>query len=226
MEATYYGHSCFNLDTGEANLLIDPFITPNPLAAHVDVANLEADAVLLTHGHMDHMADAEDIVKRSGATLVCNYEIGNWYAAKDINTLSQVNQGGSVQINDAQVKYVNAIHSSSLPDGSYGGNPGGFIIKTGEKTVYHAGDTALMMDMELFGRQERFDVALLPIGDVFTMGVTDAILAAEMLKCERVVGMHYDTFPPIEIDKEAAKQAFAKAGIELILMEIGSSITI
>jgi len=226
MEVTYYGHSCFGIDTGEVKLLIDPFITPNGMASHINVDDIDVDVILITHGHEDHLADAEGILKRTGAKLVTNFEIHNWYAAKGIENIAAVNHGGKIEHDGVSIKYVNASHSSSLPDGSNGGNPGGFIIRHGGRTVHHAGDTSLMMDMQLLGEYENIDLAILPIGDVFTMGVGDAIIAAGMLKCDKVVGMHYDTFPPIEIDKEAAIEKFSNAGKNLTLMDIGSSITI
>ena len=226
MQVTYYGHSCFGISVGAADLLIDPFITPNGMAAHINVADIPVSAVLVTHGHEDHLADAEEILRRTGAQLITNYEIHNWYSAKGFDNVSAVNQGGSTEHNGVRIKYVNAIHSSSLPDGSNGGNPGGFIISAEGKTIYHAGDTALMMDMQLFGQYEDIDLAMLPIGDTFTMGVDDAVIASEMLDCANTVGMHYDTFPPISIDKDAAKQKFADAGKNLTLMDIGSSINI
>lgn len=226
MQVTYYGHSCFGIDTGSVKLLIDPFITPNTLASHINIDEIQTDVVLISHGHEDHLADAEDILKRTGAKLVTNFEIHNWYSAKGIDNIAAVNHGGSTQHGDVSIKYVNAIHSSTLPDGTDGGNPGGFIISAGGKTVHHAGDTALTMDMQLLGQYENINLAILPIGDVFTMGVDDAVIAAGMLKCDNVVGMHYDTFPPIEIDKEAALEKFSSAGKSLTLMNIGSSITI
>ena len=226
MQVTYYGHSCFGISVGEANLLIDPFITPNGMASHINVAAIPVSAVLVTHGHEDHLADVEEILKRTRAQLITNYEIHNWYGAKGIENVSAVNQGGATTHNGVRIKYVNAIHSSSLPDGSNGGNPGGFIITANGKTIYHAGDTALMMDMQLFGKYERIDMAMLPIGDTFTMGVDDAVIAADLLECNNIVGMHYDTFPPIVIDKEGAKGKFSSAGKNLTLMDIGSSINI
>lgn len=226
MQITYYGHSCFGIDTGEVKLLIDPFITPNGLASHINVDELNVDVVLITHGHEDHLADAEAILKRTGSKLVTNYEIHNWYAAKGIENIAAVNHGGTIEHEGVSIKYVNACHSSSLPDGAYGGNPGGFVINAGGRTVHHAGDTSLMMDMQLLGEHENLDLAILPIGDVFTMGVDDAIIASGMLKCNKVVGMHYDTFPPIEIDKEAALEKFSSAGKNLTLIDIGSSINI
>lgn len=221
MELTWYGHSCFLLETGGRKLLFDPFISPNPLAAHIDVSGIAADYVLLSHGHADHVADAEQVTKQNNATLVSNYEIVSWYQEKGIEKTWPLNIGGQHRFDWGKLRYVNAVHSSVLPDGSNGGNPGGFIVDCAEGRLYFAGDTALHMDMELIGRLWRPDVAILPIGDNFTMGVEDAIECAKMIQCSRVVGMHYGTFPFIEIDTEAAQRQFADQGLELILFTIG-----
>lgn len=221
MELTWYGHSCFLLETAGKKVLFDPFISPNPLAAHIDVSGIQADFILLSHGHADHIADAEQIAKQSKASLVSNYEIVTWFQEKGIENTWPLNIGGQHRFDWGRVRYVNAVHSSVLPDGSNGGNPGGFIIDCAEGRLYFAGDTALHMDMELIGRLWRPDVAILPIGDNFTMGVEDAIECAKMIQCSRIVGMHYGTFPFIEIDTEAAQRQFAADGLELILFTIG-----
>lgn len=222
MELTYLGHGCIQIQVQQQTLLIDPFITPNPLAKNVDISSLQPDYILVTHGHEDHVADVETIAKSSGAKVISNFEIVSWYGAKGIDG-HPMNHGGSWQFEFGTVKMVNAVHSSILPDGSYGGNPAGFVIKTDEGTVYVAGDTALHMDMKLIPEFFKLDLAILPIGDNFTMGVDEAIVASEFLKADRVMGMHYDTFPYIEIDKENAKQKFQNSGRELLLLEIGES---
>lgn len=222
MELTYLGHGCIQIQVQQQTLLIDPFITPNPLAKNVDISSLQPDYILVTHGHEDHVADVETIAKSSGAKVISNFEIVSWYGAKGIDG-HPMNHGGSWQFEFGTVKMVNAVHSSMLPDGSYGGNPAGFVIKTDEGTVYVAGDTALHMDMKLIPEFFKLDLAILPIGDNFTMGVDEAIVASEFLKADRVMGMHYDTFPYIEIDKENAKQKFQNSGRELLLLEIGES---
>jgi L-ascorbate metabolism protein UlaG (beta-lactamase superfamily) len=169
--------------------------------------------------------DAETILQRTGATLISNYEIATWYGKKGIEGAIGLNLGGRVAIGDMRVRYTIAHHSSELPDGTYGGNPGGFVIEGPEGAFHHAGDTALTMDMQLL---KRFDLkfACLPIGDHFTMGVDDAIEAAKLMGVKTVIGMHYNTFPPIAIDTEHAKAAFQKAGITLLLPAIGESITL
>lgn len=214
------------LELGGKSLLFDPFITPNPQAAHIDVASLLPDYVLLSHGHADHVADAEAIVRQSGAMLISNYEIVSWYQEKGIEKTWPMNIGGKHRFDFGELRYVNAVHSSVLPDGTYGGNPGGFILSSDAGTMYYAGDTALHTDMELIGRFWKPDIAVLPIGDNFTMGIDDAIHCAAMIQCKRVVGMHYGTFPYIEIDTAAALKAFSDAGIELILFSIGERKTL
>src|SRR5690554_1332217 len=150
MELTFYGHACFSVKTQDKIILFDPFISPNPKAAHIDVATLAADYILLSHGHEDHVADAENIAKRTGAKLVSNFEIVSWYEKKGIENVHPMNHGGKWKFDFGTVKYTNAVHSSMLPDGSYGGNPGGFIVNT-DKSFYYSGDTALTMDMKLIG---------------------------------------------------------------------------
>ncbi len=224
MKVTYYGHSCFGVETGGKKLLFDPFITPNELAKSIDVNTVEADYILISHGHEDHLADAEAIAKRTGAKIVSNFEIVTWFAQKGVENGHPMNHGGHWSFDFGTVQYVNAIHSSTLPDGTPGGNPGGFIIQTDEGTFYFAGDTALTKDMQLFGEQNNFSFVMLPLGDNFTMGIDDAVIAAEYLQCKRVVGMHYDTFPYIVIDKQQAADKFSQAGNELILIEIGNTV--
>lgn len=223
MKFTWYGHSCFALELNGSHLLVDPFISPNPQAESIDVNSIAADYVLLSHGHGDHLIDAESVLNRTGATLISNYEIVSWYESKGVSNGWPMNHGGEHRFEFGTVQYVNAVHSSVLPDGTYGGNPGGFVIEGGDRRLYYAGDTALHMDMELIGRYRRPDIAVLPIGDNFTMGVEDAIRCCDMIKCDKVIGVHYNTFPFIEIDTEAAVKAFTEAGKELILMNIGES---
>jgi L-ascorbate metabolism protein UlaG (beta-lactamase superfamily) len=226
MKITYYGHACVMVEMANKKILFDPFISPNDLAKHIDIQQITADYILVSHGHGDHLADVEAIAKHSGSTLVSNYEIVTWFSTKGIVKYHPMNHGGAWQFDFGKVKYVNAVHSSGLPDGTYGGNPGGFVIKGNEQSFYFAGDTALSTDMQLIPRFAQLDLAILPIGDNFTMGYEDAVIAADFVQCKRVLGIHYDTFPYIKIDHQQAKAAFAQAGKELILLEIGQSIVV
>lgn len=223
MKLTYYGQSCIGVQLGEQHLLFDPFISDNPLAVGVELADVPATHVLLSHGHSDHVADAEAILKQRGATLIANFEICNWYVAKGIEKAHAMNIGGQVELGSFRVRSTVAQHSSSLPDGSYGGTACGYVIHSKEGNFHHAGDTALMLDMQLLKRHN-LKFACLPIGDVFTMNAEDAVEAARYMGVDTVVGMHYDTFPPIEIDKQQALSRFEKAGIKLLLPSIGTTI--
>ncbi|WP_299464407.1 metal-dependent hydrolase [uncultured Microscilla sp.] len=224
MKFTFYGHACFSVEMNGKTVLFDPFITDNELAKNIKVADIKADYILLTHGHGDHVADAAQIAKQSDATIVSNYEIVTWFQNQGIEKGHPMNHGGNWQFDFGKVKYVNAVHSSMLPDGSYGGNAGGFVVYGNEQTFYNAGDTALTLDMQLIPKFAQLDFAILPIGDNFTMGIDDAVIAADFIECNKIVGIHYDTFGYIKIDHKAAKETFKKAGKELILLDIGETI--
>lgn len=223
MKVTYYGHSCLGVEVGGKSLLFDPFISPNPLASMIDYANLRPDYILLTHGHFDHVADAEAIARLSGATLIGNYEVLQWFGGKGLENIAPMNSGGSSPFDFGRVTFTPAIHSSSMPDGTYGGQPGGFRVETAEGSFYHSGDTALTRDIELIAAEGPLKFAALCIGDCFTMGVKDAVTASGWLGCTDIIGIHYDTFPPIKIDHGTSREAFAKAGKNLHLMEIGET---
>ena len=226
MKFTNYGHATFYVDAGDKRILIDPFITGNPKATNKDTSGLKPDIILVSHGHGDHVADVESIAKANDALVVSNFEITTWFQKKGLNG-HPLNHGGKTSFDDLSVKYVNAIHTSELPDGSNGGDPGGFVVWNKKKCFYFAGDTALTMDMKLIPMTcPKLDIAILPIGDNFTMGYEDAVIAAEFIQCDKIIGCHFDTFGYIEIDKEAAIKAFADKGKELILLEIGESIEI
>ncbi|HIA36379.1 MAG TPA: metal-dependent hydrolase [Flavobacteriales bacterium] len=224
MKITFYGHACFGIEVNGKHLLMDPFISPNELAKDININEIPADYILISHGHEDHVADVKTIAERTKAKLVSNYEIITWFASQGIENGHPMNHGGEWEFDFGTIKYVNAVHSSVLPDGTYGGNPGGFIIRTEEGNIYYAGDTALTYDMKLIGESENIDWALLPIGSNFTMGAQDAVIAAGFIGCDKVIGMHYDTFGFIEIDKEDVKNKFSNAGKELTLMNIGATI--
>jgi len=226
MKVTYYGHACFAVHIMGKQLLFDPFITPNPLASHIRLENIMADYILLSHGHVDHLADASQLVRQTNALLISNWEICSWFERQGISNVHALNHGGTINLPFGMAKYVYAQHSSSLPDGSYGGNPGGFVIDSDEGSFYYSGDTALMMDMKLIGGSFQLKFAALPIGNNFTMGYQDAAKAANFVNAKDILGLHYDTFPPIKIDHEAAKEHFHQAGLKLHLPAIGESIAL
>jgi len=226
MKITFYGQNSLSIEVGGKHIIVDPFITGNDLSKDkVDIKQLKADYILVTHAHQDHTLDVEAIAKNTGATVVSNYEIANHYEAKDLK-VHPMNHGGSWEFDFGKVTYVNAIHTSSFPDGSYGGQPGGFVVEAGEKCIYIAGDTALTMDMKLIPMRHDLDLAVLPIGDNFTMGVDDAVIASDFIECNKILGCHYDTFGFIEIDHKVAKEKFKMKKKELLLLEIGESIEI
>jgi L-ascorbate metabolism protein UlaG (beta-lactamase superfamily) len=223
MKITFYGHACIGIRINDIHVLVDPFISGNPKASHINIDTIAADYILLTHAHQDHILDVETIAKRTGAVIVSNYEIASHFGAKGYH-YHPMNHGGSWDFNFGNVKYVNAIHSSSFPDGSYGGQPGGFVIEGEHKNIYIAGDTALTMDMKLIPMRTKLDLAILPIGSNFTMDVDDALIASDFLDCDKVLGYHFDTFGYIEINHDQAKRKFFDCGKDLMLLEIGQSI--
>ncbi|MEN8186406.1 MAG: metal-dependent hydrolase [Bacteroidota bacterium] len=225
MKITYLGHASLALEIAGKHIIVDPFITGNELAKDIDINSLKADYILVTHAHQDHILDVESIAKRTGAKVVSNFEIVTHYEGLGIEG-HPMNHGGSWQFDFGKLTYTNAVHSSSFPDGSYGGQPGGFLLETEEGNIYIAGDTSLTMDMKLISMQTKVDLAVLPIGDNFTMGIKSASIAAEFLVCNRVLGYHYDTFGYIEIDHDKAKDTFKKKGVDLTLLDIGKSMNL
>lgn len=223
MKISYYGHACFGAQIANKALLFDPFITGNELAKNIDINKVPADYILISHGHQDHMADAADIARRTGATIISNFEITVWFNKQGLEKTHPLNHGGGHQFDFGRVKLVNALHSSSLPDGTYGGNPGGFVVESNEGNFYYSGDTALTLDMQLIGESTRLKFAALNLGDNFTMDVDDALRAANFVKCNEVLGLHFDTFPPIRIDHDAAVRKFKAAGKNLRLLKPGES---
>lgn len=221
MKVRFLGQSCFEMSYGGKYLLFDPFVSANPLAGHISLDEIKADYILLTHGHADHVLDAEAIGRRTGAHIISNYEIQTWFEAKGIKG-HPMNLGGKWNFDFGTVRYVQAVHSSTLPDGSSGGNPGGFVVSGGEKNFYFSGDTALTLDMQLIPRIcPELDFCIFPIGDNFTMGYEDAVIASQFVECDTVIACHFDTFGFIKIDVEAAVKAFEEAGKNLIIPEIG-----
>jgi L-ascorbate metabolism protein UlaG (beta-lactamase superfamily) len=198
---TWYGHACFLIEAGKSKLLIDPFITGNPLTP-VGADAIEADYILVSHGHGDHIGDTLDIAKRTGATVISNYEIQNWIVKQGLENVHPQHIGGGFNYPWGRVKLTIAQHGSALPDGTYGGNPCGFLFYIDGKKIYHACDTGLFFDMKLIG-EEGIDLAILPIGDNFTMGPDDALRAVKLIEPRHVVPIHYNTFDVIKQDPYA-----------------------
>ena len=224
MKITFWGHACFLIEINQVKLLLDPYISPNPLAQAVDIDTIRADYILLSHGHYDHVADVERIYHNYPATLVANLEIINWYEKKGITKSLPINPGGKQLLDFGTIKAVYEPHASSMPDGSYAGSAMGFVIQSSNKTFYFAGDTALHQDMKQINMFYDIDFAILPIGDTFTMGIEEALHAADYIGTERIIGMHYDSFHGIEIDHERAKYMADERGKTLTLMDIGQTI--
>ena len=226
MKLTYYGHSCFSIAAGGKNILFDPFITPNELAKDINIDDIKAEYIFVSHGHFDHIADVMRIANRTGAKVLGSWELYDWFNKGGLKNTHPLNPGGQVTFDFGTVKCFIAQHSSSLPDGSYGGVACGFAFNTRDGNFYYSGDTGLTLDMQLIPEWTTLDFAVLPIGDVLTMGVDDAIKAAGIVGVTKVVGVHYDTFGFIIIDHVKAVESFEKAGITLRLPDIGSSIDI
>src|SRR3954466_12672923 len=226
MKFTYYGHACFAVQANAKTLLFDPFISPNPLAKEIDVSKVAADFILVSHGHGDHVADVVEIANRTGAKVIAPFEVGSWFENKGVKNVQSMNHGGATKMEFGRVKLTSAIHSSSMPDGSYGGNPAGFVVETNDGNFYYSGDTALTMDMQLLRDHPKLRFAVFPIGDFYTMGIEDAGRAAEFVGVSKFVGVHYDTFPPIKLDRDAALKAAKIASKELLLPKIGETIDV
>ena len=223
IKLTWYGHSTWMINVGDQNILLDPFFTDNP-AAPVNTTDVSADTILISHGHFDHVADAAEIANKNDATIVAIYEIASWFAEKhSVKNTIGMNIGGQTAIGDCNVKMTHAIHSSQLPDGTYGGNPAGFLVTAEGKNIYFACDTALFSDMQLIGRAG-IDMAIIPIGDLFTMGVDDSIEAIKLINPKQVLPTHYNTWPPIEQDVEAwAQLVKSKTSAQPVILAPGAS---
>jgi L-ascorbate metabolism protein UlaG (beta-lactamase superfamily) len=226
MNITYYGHSSFSVFAGGKHLLFDPFITGNELAKHINIDEIKADYIFVSHGHFDHILDVVAIANRTGAIVLGVWELYDYFGKQGVKNVHPINPGGKFTFDFGTVKSVAAQHSSSFPDGSYAGVAAGFVIKTADGNFYYSGDTALTMDMQFINKWADLNFAVFPIGDGLTMGVEEAIEAAALVNVKKVLGVHYDTFGFIKIDKTAATQAFEKAGIQLYLPGIGESIEI
>ncbi|MBW7881256.1 MAG: metal-dependent hydrolase [Caldilineaceae bacterium] len=225
---TWLGHSTFTIDADGTRLIVDPFLKPNNPVAPRTAAEIEADFMLLTHGHGDHVADAVEIARRTGAQVICNFEIATWLGNQGISNTHAMNHGGAYSFPFGRVKFTIAHHSSMLPDGAYGGNPHGFLINFNDgHDVYIAGDTALTYDMKLIGDVGGVDLAILPIGDNYTMGPADALIAAQWVKAKHVLACHYNTFPVIETDADSfCRQLRRETGIDCTVLAVGASLTL
>lgn len=224
---TYYGHATHSFDINGTQVLVDPFFTDNPVAT-VSADSLNPNYILITHGHGDHVGDTIAIARRTGAQIIGNFEMTNWFMAQGLDNVGQQHIGGGVHYPFGYVKLTPAWHGSVIEaDGSYGGMPNGFVIEADGKRIYTAGDTGLFGDMALIG-EDGLDLAILPIGDRFTMGPADALKALKLLKPKRVVPEHYNTWPPIEQDaaKWAADVAALGLGIEAVVMNPGDTLTL
>lgn len=223
---TWLGHAAIQIETAGLSVLIDPFFTGNP-AASVSAGAVNADFVLVSHGHGDHVGDAVAVARRTGATVVANYEIAGWLEKQGLTKVHGMQHGGGWTFPFGRVKMTLAFHGSMLPDGSYGGNPCGFLVTTNDgKKVYDAADTALFGDMALIG-EEGIDLALLPIGDNYTMGPDDAVRAVRLLRPKKVVPIHYDTWPPIAQDAAAwAARVKERTDAEAVVLKPGEGLTL
>ncbi|SHN34186.1 metal-dependent hydrolase [Chitinophaga sp. CF418] len=226
MKITYYGHSCFSVVAGGKHLLFDPFISGNELAKHINIDEMQADYIFISHGHFDHILDVVRIANRTGAKVLGVWELHDYFSKQGVKNTQPINPGGKLTFEFGTVKAVSAMHSSSFQDGSYAGVASGFVFKTPDGNFYYSGDTALTMDMTFIPKWAKLDFAVLPIGDGLTMGVEDAIEAAGLVDVMEVVGVHYDTFDFIKIDTAEARLAFEKASLKLHLPEIGQSINL
>lgn len=214
------------VETAGKSILFDPFISPNPLAKDINISKITPDFMLISHGHQDHIADAVEIALQSGCTCIGIWEVMNWLEKQGVTSTLGMNIGGGHDFEFGRIKLTNAVHSSTMPDGSTGGVPCGFIVENSNETFYYAGDTALFGDMCLIPKKHKLKTAFLPIGDNFTMDIYDAVEAAKLVQSKHVIGMHFDTFGYIKIDHTTAIDVFARAGIELVLMKTGEIINI
>jgi L-ascorbate metabolism protein UlaG (beta-lactamase superfamily) len=223
LKITWYGHACFFIETGKSKLLIDPFITGNPLSP-VQADEVVADYIFVSHGHGDHLGDTLSIAKRTGATVISNFEIQNWIVNQGFENVHPQHIGGGFDYPWGRVKLTIAQHGSALPDGTYGGNPCGFLFYIQGKKIYHACDTGLFYDMKLIG-EEGIDLAILPIGDNFTMGPDDALRAIKLIEPKHVIPIHYNTFDVIKQDPHAwAEKVKEETSAKVTVMKPGDVI--
>lgn len=227
MKLTYFGHSALMIETSGHKLLFDPFISGNPLADGViTAADLNPDVILLTHAHGDHWGDTLDIARRAGALIVANFEITSYAQRHGHELVQPLNTGGSWDFAWGRLTQTHARHSSSFPDGTYGGNPNGYLLFAEGKCVYNTGDTSPFTEMAWIGEDHRVDVALMPIGDCFTMGPSGAVRAAKLIKPELTIPLHFNTFPLIEVDTDSWENQMATAGFATRVLNPGEHLLI
>jgi L-ascorbate metabolism protein UlaG (beta-lactamase superfamily) len=223
IELTWLGHGSWLITTEKHQIVLDPFLDDSPTAT-VKSADIDAQFVLVSHGHFDHVADVASIANRNDSVVIANFEIAEWFKNQHgVRQTIGMNLGGTISLPFGRVKMTPAWHSSQLPDGSYGGNPGGFLLHLNDVRIYFACDTALFGDMELIG-SVGLDLAVLPIGDVFTMGPEDSVQAIRLLKPRRVMPAHYGTWPPIEQDANKwADQVRSETDAEPVVLLVGQA---
>ena len=225
MKYTYYGQSCFLLEADGKKFLFDPFISQNPLAKDVDLKSIEADYILVSHGHGDHVGDLVELAKQTKAMVIAMVEVAAWARKQGLEDVVEMNFG-KAKFDFGTLRMVWATHTSGNPDGSYGGNPAGYVLELEGKTIYFAGDTALTFEMKILPDLYTLDYSILPIGGHYTMDVDDALIATKYLQCDKVIGVHYNTFPPISIDTGEAKAKFQRENKTLLLPAIGETISL
>ena len=225
MDIRFLGHATFELSDGDTSILIDPFLSPNNPVAPLSADDVNPTHVLLTHAHVDHLADAVTVAKRTGAACVALIETANWLSGQGIENVSDPNLGGTVEFDWGWVKLVQALHSSTTPDGTVT-YASGLVINIGGQTVYHLGDTCLFGDMRLIVERTPVDIAIVPIGGHYTMDRHDAVVAAQMVDARTVIPCHYNTFPPIETDAEAFKSDVeSQTGASVVILQPGETHT-
>lgn len=223
MKLRYFSHSAFEITTDNGKkILIDPFLDNNPTSP-VKSDEVDADYIILSHAHSDHIGDAFKIGKRCDSTFICVNELANYCADKGFKA-HNMHIGGGYNFDFGRVKFTIAHHGSQTPDGKYAGEPAGILLTAGGKTVYHTGDTALFYDMKLIGEMNKIDYMLAPIGDNFTMGIEDAVKAVEFVRPKTVIPMHYNTFPVIQVDPEEFKKKVAEKGFDCRVLSFGEEI--
>ena len=222
MKITYYGHSCFAIEVNGSHILFDPYITPNENAAHIDIDSIKADYICVSHAHADHTADLELMANKTGAKIIGSWELVTHFGQMGYDNGHPMNFGGSYNFDFGKLHFLQAAHTSSFPDGKYGGAAGGFLIEAEGQMIYYSGDTGLMNDMKLFGEIYKIDYAILPIGGNFTMDADQAMICSDFIKCNKIIGVHYNTFPLLKINEQEAVKKFSSKGKTLVLLTIGA----